>query len=282
MAENQLGALLSPEQIAARTKANESFLESINLQFVEGRGLLTKGGDSDRQRDRMVKERWDQLYRVGWEQATVINCLPWALEIHTTFGYFRIPAPDKKKNEAFHTFQIRVPSIDMRDLGEAKYVPEVVMPIEIAQEFEKKYKEEGGVIVFRTPRDRDLPENVGELLQAAQERMTAWYKHKFQDGQKEWARSRQNPQYIDDRHRDAARFLFEKSLIAQLPDWISTTRDEATQKECPACGEIVKKTAKICVHCRFHIDPDFVNSNRERLGIAEEEETKKPTKKANN
>lgn len=262
----QLAGAVPDQILAARDAASKQFMDAFEMKYEPGKGVIT-GGESSMQRHRLASEKWQHLYKLGWENAIVINCLPWALEIHTNYGYYRIPAPDKKKGEALHTYEIRVPAMSMRDMGDANYIPEPVMPIEIAQEFERKYRDEGGVIAMKCPAvlTPEFQAEVGKRVAEAHEKMNAWYKNQFLQGQRNWSQFNKNPFHISDRMRDAARFLYETGGINELPDWVSVTREESVHSECPACAEVVRKAAKVCKHCGFKIDAEFVKQNADRF-----------------
>jgi hypothetical protein len=256
------GVHISPATVAARHAENQDFIDRFGYQFREGRGL-TPVTDADKQRDRLVKENWDRLLKVGWDTATVVNCMPWPVAVRMGFVANYIEVRPPAKGEMYHKHTLEVPFVDQRDLGDGKYMPSPVMPVEVAQEFERQYENEGGVFFFRG-KDID-PALLAQLLDAAFKKMTGFMMHLHETALSNWQRFNHDPRQITDRMRDAARWLYERGHIDKLPEYVTATKAESLHSQCPACMETIRKGANVCRYCGFKINPDFAAQNAGRF-----------------
>lgn len=224
---------------------NREFANSMDWKITEGKGLQPVGA-ADRRRHQLVMEAWKTLQKSGWEFATVVNLLPWEITIRPPYGIYTIPAPNKKKNEAYHMYTVKVPAMPVRDLGDAMFYPTPILPIEIAQEFEAQNLENGGVFYFRGD---NPPESFGEMLELGRQKMRAGMEKRIMDAQSNWLRTNKNPRVIDPNDKLAARWLFDQGFIDQMPEWTTLTRDESVTTSCPFCFEPIRKGANVCKHC---------------------------------
>lgn len=214
---------------------------------------------TDIQRDRLFIEKWVQLHRQGWTVATVVNFHSFPLAVNLGYnGYMTIPA--RKPGELYSTFVIKKPKLDARDLGDARYIPEPVMPIELAFEFTREYEHNGGVLAYEGDRN-PTPEEI----QRALESQTVWFWREYNIGRDIWS-SRRRHDLISERQRDAARALFERGLI-EKPEWMDKRSDKESRQdfECHACGTLLRNGAKFCKDCHFVYDVEWVIANKSKL-----------------
>lgn len=244
--------------MAELVKDGREFMDSMGLAFDESTGALKKGGAEDAVRHRKTMEKWQQLKRVGFEVITIVNCLPFEVHVDVLHRRITVRKADWTKDGKFAPtmFTHKIPVMDQEDMGDAKYNPNPILPVEVGLDFENKYKEEGGVFFFKGG-DSTPPENIFEQIEQAQLRMAQWMKNKYNQACDNWNRHNKQTRFIDDRMKDAARFLYARHEIPQLPEWVSLTRDNATTKLCPACAEIVKSEANVCRFCGFLINKEF-------------------------
>jgi hypothetical protein len=216
------------------------------------------GGVSDKLRHERTMELHKTMHKTKWETATVINMHSFELRHGMgSIGELRIPA--KKNNEPYAKFTILRYRVCMRDLGDAKFIPEAVLPVQMAEDICLMASEWGGVFWYRGSGDPS-PEELAE----AGRMQIAYYEREYVKGQDSWHKKKQIA-LINDHMRTAAKELYKLGAIASLPEWTSITRSESNRKMCEACGEDVKATAKRCGFCGFVIDLEFFNANKERF-----------------
>lgn len=210
-------------------------------------GDLRGGGDSDRLRDRLVREEHRRLHQQGWEPATIVSLLPFPLLVSLgELGVVTVPAASD--DAPVSTLTIDRYRISMRDLGDGRFVPVSVLPVEIAKEVEREFSSVGGVFWLRgseTPTEQQVADT--------RARMFDWFRRTYRQAVDSWGRYHQHSM-LTDRMRDAARALFSTGEIAELPEWIAITRAQADRRDCPMCGESIRVTAKICHFCRTRLD----------------------------
>ncbi|MHB8734381.1 MAG: hypothetical protein ACYC6M_03665 [Terriglobales bacterium] len=221
------------------------------------RAGLRSGGTTDRIRHRLVIEERQKLERQGFEAVTLVNQHTFALRVYLgDLGTVEVPACPP--GEPFVTAEIRNYRISMRDMGDGGFAPVSVLPIELAQEVLREYAETGGVFWYRG--GGPPPE---DSLATARERQLLWYRREYQKAVDAWSRYHQH-KFITDRQRDAARALHAVGEIAALPEWVTVTREQSTVASCPACGEDVKRAARLCRHCGFALDAAWLAANGDR------------------
>ncbi len=220
--------------------------------------LAQGGGTSDRMRHDRVIETHVSMGKTGWEKATVINMHLFPLR-HGMGNIGEITIPKKKAGEPYAKYVIDKYRISMRDLGDAKFIPETVLPVQIAEDVALTFKEYGGVFWYRGTGDPDP-----EMLKVALDQQIEFYRKEFEKGMDFWHRYKQ-VKLISDHMRNAARELYALGLIEEEPEWLKITKVEGGRKVCDNCGNDVKKTAKTCSYCGYIIDLDFYNANKDRF-----------------
>lgn len=217
---------------------------------------LRQGGTTDRTRDRLVYEERIKLQRQGYPKATVINLNAFPLTVYLgDMGVILVPAAPADGSGSYGRLVIPHYRLSMRDMGDGSFAPVSVLPIELAQEVEREYRDTGGVFWYHG--DGEPP---AEELDAAKERQMAWYRREYQKAVDAWSRYHQF-KFITDRQRDAARALYQAGELAELPEWMTITRAQSQHATCPACGEDVRREARLCRHCGFHIDPAWMKEH---------------------
>lgn len=227
----------------------------------DSRHGLRQGGTTDRTRDRLVHEERIKLHRQGYHPATVINLNAFPLTVYLgDMGVVSVPAaPPDDSNGGFSRLVLSTYRLSMRDMGDGAFTPVSVLPTELAQEVEREYRDTGGVFWYLG--DGEPPE---EELAAARDRQMAWYRREYQKAVDAWSRYHQY-KFITDRQRDAARALYQAGELAELPEWMTITRAQSQHATCPACGEDVRREARLCRHCGFHIDSAWLKEHAAEL-----------------
>lgn len=206
-----------------------------------------RSGNADRRRNALVKESEATLERQGYEVATIVNLHRFPLEVAVADLPNRVAVRAASDGEPIVRHLLTKHQRSMRDLGDANFVPENVLPVQLASEVAREYGETGGVFWYRG--DGPIPE---DALAAAKAKQHGWYLRQYQEATDSWGRYHQH-KMITDRQRDAARFLFTSGDIAQLPEWVTLTRAMSDRADCPMCGESIKRAAKVCKECRSQL-----------------------------
>lgn len=246
------------------TTATHKFTGSDYAQVFEAEfnpqnsRLAQGGGISDRMRHDRVMELHGTMHKTGWEKATVINMHPFELR-HGMGSIGEIRVPKKKVGEPYSKFVIERYRVCMRDLGDAKFIPETVLPVQIAEDLSLAFKDYGGVMWYRGVGEPDA-----EMLKVAYDSQMEFYRKEFEKGVDYWHRYKQ-VKLISDHMRNAARELYAAGMIEEEPEWLKITKAEGGRKICDNCGNDVKKTAKTCSFCGFIIDLEFYEKNKARF-----------------
>lgn len=238
--------------------SGENFAQVFEAEFLNGNQLAMGGGVSDKMRHSRTMELHTTMHKTGWERATVINMHTFELR-HGMGNIGELRVPKRKDGEPYCKFVITKYRVSMRDLGDAKFIPEAVLPVQMAEDICLMAKDWGGVFWFRGEGD-PTPDQVSE----AYDRQMEFFKREYTKGLDIWNRTKQIS-FITEHMRSAAKELFRVGGIPQLPEWVSVTRAEADRKICDACGNDIKSKAKMCSYCGFIIDPEFYAANKDRF-----------------
>lgn len=235
------------------------YAEVFEAEFDPNTKRLAQGGGvSDRMRNDRVMELHVTMHKTSWERATIINMHPFELR-HGMGNIGEARVPKKKDGEPYTKYVIDKYRISMRDLGDAKFIPEPVLPVQIAEDVALAFKDFGGVFWYRGVGDPDP-----EAMQVAYESQLEFYTREYEKGLDFWHRTKQI-KLITDHMRNAAKELYRIGRIAQLPEWMTVTRSEADRKMCDNCGNDIKKSAKTCSYCNFVIDVAWYEANKSRF-----------------
>lgn len=236
-------------------KNGQDFLEGVGWKMDTQNRLVT-GGIEDKKRDKKVMEKWDQIKKVGYEIVTVVNCMPFPLEFHGMAGNYHIRGCRIKDGETFFAFTFDRPRMPTTDEGEAKFIPEPVLPVEVGMEFVRLYEEYGGVFFYRRGRDgSDIP--TSELMRQvdkARGAMTAWMVAQYNLGEDAWQKYNKRSDKIPPQARDAAHFLKQEGIIDALPEWVHIKKSTSGTKPCIHCAETIREGAKVCRYCTLRQD----------------------------
>lgn len=205
-------------------------------------------------RDRRVNETWKEVEAQGYQPFSLISTHKF--ELHSQLGVLGsvyVAAADPKKGYAKTT--IWMPVIFAREAGEGAHSFTAAIPAQLGRDVLKQWKEQGGLIGYLDPDGTREP--TAEELAHCRDTQYAWYKRLHRQGTQIWAKHPGQHQLIDDNMRDAARAMHARGDIVKLPDWVSATRDESIETECPACANFIRKNAKKCLHCDYIIDVEF-------------------------
>lgn len=235
---------------------SQEFAKHIQDLSQPGKG---PAGSEAMKRTRAVMDAHKKAAKQGWDVVTVVNLHAFQLDLNMgPLGHLTIPP--NKLGEPFALKVIDRYRLDMRDTGDANYIPEPVYPKELAEDLVRYYKETGGVFFYegngRPPQD---------MLEAALSSQLKWYWKLFQEGNSNWSQYNRNPKHITERMRDAAKALFAMKLITAKPEWVTMTQQESPDVPCEGCGNVIAKIAKFCPSCHTIYDIEWVKARRPDL-----------------
>jgi len=237
----------------------EDYSKVFEAEFNPQTARLAQGGGlSDRMRHDRVMELHGTMHKTGWQKATIINLHPFELR-HGMGSIGEMRVPKKKIGEPYSKLVVDKYRVSMRDLGDAKFIPEAVLPVQMAEDVTLAFKEYGGVFWYAGAGEPDA-----EMLQVALDSQIEFYRKEFERGVDSWHRYKQT-KLISDHMRNAARELYAMGLVEEEPEWLKITKAEGGRKICDNCGNDVKKTAKTCSFCGYIIDLEFFKANKERF-----------------
>lgn len=210
-------------------------------------------------------EEINKMKRIGFRPVTIINLLPFKLQIngvlHSRYNTVVPPAPPEPQKKGGIPYGRRVLDriyFDHKDLGSDmqgidQFIAVPWLPIELAQDFDREYNEiQGTGAVFFYEGD-NVPESspvLAHQLKEAQKSLFKWCDKKCQEADLEWSNdeSRKN---IGETHREAWRIMFRAGVVTEdsQPPWlhaISATGRTAPEL-CPGCDK--PKAGAVCVNC---------------------------------
>jgi hypothetical protein len=210
-------------------------------------------------------EEIGKMKRIGFRPVTIINLLPFKLQIngvlHSRYNTVVPPAPSEPQKKGGIAYGRRVLDriyFDHKDLGSDmqgidQFIAVPWLPIELAQDFDREYNEiQGTGAVFFYEGDM-VPESSPVLthqLKEAQKNLFKWCDKKCQEADLEWSNdeSRKN---IGETHREAWRIMFRAGVVTadSQPPWLHAinTTGRTAPELCPGCDK--PKAGAVCVNC---------------------------------
>lgn len=210
-------------------------------------------------------EEINKMKRIGFRPVTIINLLPFKLQIngvlHSRYNTVVPPAPSEPQKKGGIPYGRRVLDriyFDHKDLGSDmqgidQFIAVPWLPIELAQDFDREYNEiQGTGAVFFYEGD-NVPETSPGLmhqLKEAQKSLFKWCDKKCQEADLEWSNdeSRKN---IGETHREAWRIMFRAGVVTadSQPPWLHAinTAGRTAPELCPGCEK--PKAGAVCVNC---------------------------------
>jgi hypothetical protein len=224
--------------------------------------------NGDEATKRLLKSQNEEIrkmQRIGFRPVTIINLLPFKLQIngvlHSRYNTVVPPAPQEPQKKGGIPYGKRTLDkiyFDHKDLGSDmqgidQFVAVPWLPIELAQDFDREYNEiQGTGAVFFYEGDH-MPESTPGLrhqLEEAQKSLFKWCDKKCQEADLEWSNdeSRKN---IGETHREAWRIMFRAGVVTQdsQPPWLHAinTAGRTAPELCPGCDK--PKAGAVCVNC---------------------------------
>lgn len=224
--------------------------------------------NGDEATNRLIKsqnEEIKKMSRIGFRPVTIINLLPFKLQIngvlHSRYNTVVPPAPSEAQRKGGIPYGRRVLDriyFDHKDLGSDmqgvdQFIAVPWLPIELAQDFDREYNEiQGTGAVFFYEGDH-MPESspvLAHQLKVAQESLFKWCEKRCQEADLEFANdeSRKN---ITETHRESWRILNRAGVVKDddKPAWLhSITNNRLNPPElCPGCDK--PKAGAVCVNC---------------------------------
>lgn len=220
--------------------------------------------NDDLRRDREVREAWREAIDTGWTSYSVYSIMPYAQTVGPICGrYYHIPAAEQMPDGGVRVVKLHVdtPIIDNKAKG-GEFASKPVLPKSIAGDivgfFDRAQSVAGrsGCVICLPDRDNTRELTEAELGVMLANRMQ-WYRRLKRVADATWARHPGSHGSIDPNAIIAANAMRARGELTKMPDWASETRDTSVERDCPSCGELIKKSARMCRHCRFELDPAF-------------------------
>lgn len=223
--------------------------------------------NGDEATNRLIKsqnEEIKKMSRIGFRPVTIINLLPFKLQIngvlHSRYNTVVPPAPSEAQRKGGIPYGRRVLDriyFDHKDLGSDmqgvdQFIAVPWLPIELAQDFDREYNEiQGTGAVFFFEGDH-MPESSPVLthqLTVAQASLFKWCEKRCQEADLEFANdeSRKN---ITETHRESWRILNRAGVVKDedKPAWLhSITTNRVAPELCAGCDK--PKAGAVCVNC---------------------------------
>lgn len=222
--------------------------------FGAGHKFEKKGNEEHRNHVRTMEMHY-KLHQQDWRNVIVCNMHPFSVQQH--FGDAGLLViKGCPEGQPYNAHKIDMYRTTKRDEGEGKWTPEGILPVELAQEITRKYTLQGGVFWFYEGDKVPMAE-----MEAARARQLNYYRSLVRKGKDEWARYHNNAR-VSDAMRASARYL---AALGELNLYELEWVDKQKMQVCEQCGEDYKPGAKICKHCEYPIDFDWVRKNRKDL-----------------
>jgi len=249
---------------------------------------------------RSQNEEGKKLNRIGWSPVTIVNLMPFPLEvngvIHRRYDLKVPPAPLEPKHKDVPAYSMRTLDRlywDSKDLGTGmddvdnfQAVPWT--PVELAEDFTREYNDIqkcGGVFFYEGANVPESTSVLREMLKKAAEARNTWCLAKVQEADLEYT-NESTHKNITEIHRGAWRILHQVGIVKeeQKPGWLRAVHKSAgqTPELCPGCDK--PKAGIICVNCHNVFKPlvaykegmiEFGHVSFQKMTDAEYEEAKK-------
>ncbi|HEV7523006.1 MAG TPA: hypothetical protein VGP89_18030 [Candidatus Angelobacter sp.] len=228
--------------------------------------IYTKA-NTDEGTARLLKSQNEEIRkmsRIGFSKVTIINLLPFKLQIngvlHSRYNTVVPPAPSEPQKKGGIPYARRVLDriyFDHKDLGSDmqgidQFIAVPWLPIELAQDFDREYNEiqgTGAVFFYEGDKIPESSEVLMHQLKEAQKNLFKWCEKRCQEADLEFANdeSRKN---ITETHREAWRILRRDNVVKDddKPAWLhSLTTNRVAPELCPGCDK--PKAGAVCVNC---------------------------------
>lgn len=223
--------------------------------FGSGHKFARKGNE-DHRNHQITMDKHHELHQQDWRNVVLCNMHPFSIQ--QNFGDAGlVVVKGCPQGQPYLAHTIDMYRISKRDDGGGKWEPVAILPVQIAQELERKYKLQGGVFWYYA--DEKVPV---AKMKLAGEKQLEHYRKLVRRGQDEWARYHSMAR-IGDNQRAAARYLASISeLSIHTLEWVDK---KGKLLICEQCGEDYKPGAKVCSNCEFPINVEWVRKFRKDL-----------------
>lgn len=222
------------------------------------------GDEGTKRLIRSQNEALHTLKLIGIKPVTVINLLPFKLQInsvlHSRYDLVVPQSPTDPQKKGGIPYARRVfdrPYFDSKDMGSDmegidNFVAMPWLPIQIALDFDREYNEiqaTGCVFFYEGDNPPESTPVLAHQLKKAQESLFKWCEKRCQEADLEFANdeSRKN---ITEVHREAWRILHRANVVKDdsKPAWLhSITTNRTAPDLCAGCDK--PKAGAVCVNC---------------------------------
>lgn len=224
------------------------------------------GDEATNRLHKSQNEEIKKMSRIGIRSITIINLLPFKLQIngvlHSRYNLVVPPAPQEPQKKGGIPYGRRVLDriyFDHQDLGsdmqgidQFKAVP--WLPIELAQDFDREYNEiqkTGAVFFYEGDHMPETSSVLAHQLKVAQEALFKWCEKRCQEADLEFSNDESRKNIGDIPHREAWRILYRAGMVKDedKPAWLHSinTGARVAQELCPGCDK--PKAGAVCVNC---------------------------------
>lgn len=224
----------------------------------------TNGDEATARLLKSQNEEIRKMSRIGFRPVTIINLLPFKLQIngvlHSRYNTVVPPAPAEPQKKGGIPYGRRVLDriyFDHKDMGSDlqgidNFIAVPWLPIELAQDFDREYNEiqgTGAVFFYEGDHMPEASSVLAHQLKVSQENLFKWCEKRCQEADLEFANdeSRKN---ITETHREAWRILNRAGVVKddEKPAWLhSISTNRIAPELCPGCDK--PKAGAVCVNC---------------------------------
>jgi hypothetical protein len=201
----------------------------------------------------------DRLSKMPDMPVTIVNLNPYNLMVlHPLFDGLVVKA--NKDGERYSALVIRKVKYEVDQGLDRNHSPVERWPIEMAGEFTSQYADKGGVFHFFGDLEKNpelaLTAAFKEAYAIAETRLIAYCRTLKARADASWnSPNHSGAKDIHPAHRQAAKILFTRKLLKELPAWMTGDVDIAdVTPDCPSCRTTTKKHQVVC-GCGFILDP---------------------------